>query len=57
MDIANVLKLKLLYNTIKALKDSFFTPYPVYNSSDLKKNNIIQLINNQNVSEKCIIKN
>lgn len=57
LDIANLLNIKLLYNSIKSLKDSFFTPYPVYNSLDYKKKNIVQLINNQNVTKKCIYKN
>lgn len=53
LNIANVLKLPVLHKTIKALKDSFFIPYPVYRSADFKHKNIVQLINNQNVNKKC----
>lgn len=34
--ISKVLKMTLLYKTIRHLYDSFYVPYPVYNSSDYK---------------------
>lgn len=54
--IANILKLRVLYNTILSIYNSFFTPYPVYNSSDYRLNKVVQLNNNQNVSKKCLYK-
>lgn len=57
LNISKILKLPVLYKTIKALKDSFFIPYPVYKSTEFYRKNIVQLNNNQNVTKKCLISN
>lgn len=54
LDIANILKLRVLSATIRQIFESFFVPYPLYKSTDYQNNkNIVNLNNNKN-EKKCL---
>jgi len=56
LEIANLLKMRLLYRTIKSMYNSFFIEYPVYKSSNYQKVTAkVQININPNENEKCII--
>lgn len=53
LKIARLLKNRILERTVFSVYESFFTPYPVYKSSDYQYTNTIKLFTNE--KKKCVI--